>query len=854
MSRSWLVSLVKPGPVVSFDDINVTKRPPDTKNVWSMHRPLLIFSQRKCKAIPLQMLQSSWESKKPQMLYANFKPEPQRPSSAQTRWPQPPKTFKHQKNLMFSAKRGGCCPAPAIDGSRSALTSRLNKKNPSEGARLDMTPESTESVKTPRTLGRGKTKLIGVSRVLLSFINPRSKILRQDSEHDVKKDSSAMSMMPKTIFEPISKSAELKFSVVEEQVLQRYFTLRDVDNSSSLSFDELMLVIDDLGRLPPRDSEYWPLLMKLREEFDQDGNGELDFKEFTTFIAAYYKTVYLHIFKKHDTEGDEVVNLLELDLMLQDLNNAGFVAQSKNLSEMLRLVDSDCNDLVDFSEFCELMKHYRILEFGQLKKNAGFSADELAMYTRAFESCDDDDSGTIDIREVISLFHSLGKPVLDVDRFVRLFRQMDVDRTASLDFEEFVRLLKVWEKEKQRARTAPNLENNEEGTSHTVRQRVTKISELELIAPNEIDLSPKDLEEKRKSVATLLEREAVGADVEDGVFAAHWDIPLWEVRALRESFEYSDTDGSGVIDSHDELDNILSCVGIDTTTGMQHKVLERWKSSAAARGVTLDFQGVVKFYSQYSSLLARIIYESMGCAGRTMPVGQVVAALYQVGQYLTKQQVVDVLQKVGAKSIEDVSEATFLKLLKDFQSNSIAMWIEHCGFSDSELLEFKKVFIEQTNGTNRLELDRVLEVLEVLERAPIETTRQSSVLSALTRVDRSGSGFVGFREFLLLMRHLQNYVLHEYRKEEAKAAEAIGLDEESTTAFRRMFRGYSEDRVSQNPQLSQLVLKHLLIIDLDVVKTSEQRDHLDKLLQQYSSFTFLQFLQFMCQLDATGVF
>merc|ERR1711904_570463 len=101
---------------------------------------------------------------------------------------------------------------------------------------------------------------------------------------------------------------------------------------------------------------------------------------------------------------------------------------------------------------------------------------------------------------------------------------------------------------------------------------------------------------------------------------------------------------------------------------------------------------------------------------------------------------------------------------------------------------------------------------------------------------------------------MENHMLHKCRKEEAKAAAAIGLDDESTTAFRKMFRSYSEDQVSQNPHLSKLVMKHLLINDMGVIKSSDQRIHLDKLLQQYPSFSFLQFLQFMCKLDATGVF
>eukprot|EP00746_Dinoflagellata_sp_MGD_P165881 gnl/MRDRNA2_/MRDRNA2_95419_c0_seq1.p1 gnl/MRDRNA2_/MRDRNA2_95419_c0~~gnl/MRDRNA2_/MRDRNA2_95419_c0_seq1.p1 ORF type:complete len:851 (+),score=179.76 gnl/MRDRNA2_/MRDRNA2_95419_c0_seq1:135-2687(+) len=850
MSRSWLSSLVKPGPIHAFDDINVSKgfpNPVKDQGGNIQRAPFLVFSQKRIAVNYQEMLQSAWEDKQTKTLHAKL-------ASTQSRWAQPraPVAKRHSKGLMFSRKRASRQHSPVIDGNRAALISRMQmsgrgpRRRSFQGEKVDET-ETKMSGQNRGKLKRTTTQIMGASKILLRLINPRSKVLEEDEN-----DKSPQSRFNPELEPPaveIESEAGLTFSPLEVNVLNRYFTLRDMDDSCSLSFDELMLVIDDLGRMPSKNSEYWPLLMKLRHEYDNDGNGELDFQEFVTFVAAYYKSVYYYIFKKHDTEGDEVVNLQELGAMLNDLNNAGFVAHGENLGKLLRLVDSDCNDLLDFNEFCELMKHYRILEFGQLQKNAGFSAEELAMYTSAFNSSDKDMSGTIDIKEVTALFQDMGKPIHDIDRFVALFSRLDVDRSACLDFEEFVRLLKVWDKERMRSVTMDSCGGGiTKGSSH--KKRTLRISE---VVQRDTDAS----EDKYEQIilTSFLEREAVGTDVEDGVMAAQWDVPLWEVRALRESFEYSDADGSGEIDAHDELAKILECAGIDITTGMQQKILEQWKSSVAARGDKLDFYGVIKFYSQYASLLTRGIFDSMGCAGGTMTLVQIITALYQVGKYLTKQQVLDILQEVGTSSTEHLDEATFQKLLKNHQKMTLQAWISRCGFSEAEIENFNKVFMEQTAWKGHLPLDRATEVLKILEYRLSSDAERNSVMSALTRVDRAGTGFLELRDVMLLIRHLENHRLGERRLEEAKASEAIGLDPESTCAFRRMFRRYSEDHMSQNPEVPKKMIKHLLINDMDVAATHEQRDELDRLLQKYSaSFTFLQFLRFMLELDETGAF
>lgn len=863
MARSWLTSLTKPGPIQSFDDINVTKTPRRSENVvWGItQRRLLMFSHKRSKDIPLRTLQTAWEVGKPQLLNNGVRTTVDSQSARsfdtqQTRWPQP-QARTSAKYLMFSGKRGGHCPAPAIEVDRAALTRRLlGAERPSSGAsqKFMSNPQTgvdtgtTKEAEKPRD--RAKPSLSGATRIMLACINPRSAILPKD--YTIRKlHPPKQSDIESNLHQCKDGVAELSFSAVEEGVLYKYFMLRDIDESGTLDMQELFKVLDDLGRLPPEDSEYRPLLWKLKTEYDADASGDFTFPEFLGFIGAYYKAVYFHIFSKYDTQGDQMVNVHECKVMLDDLNAAGFVVSGENLLMMLHLVDSDFDALVSFSEFCELMKHYRILEFGQLKKNAGLSAEEMTTYTKAFESCDTDGSGTIDIREATALFMEIGKPINDIDRFVKLFSRMDDDRTASLDFEEFVRLIKVWEKESLRSNTKP-LED-----PSPVKKHAAKISRLSSVSGT----GTFNVQE----ASSTLHLKAVGTDVEDGVFAAHWDLPLWEVRALRESFEYCDTDGSGVIDSHDELVTVLSCMGIELTTGLLKREIEKWKASAEAQGMKLDFSSVVRFYAQYAPALARAVFESTQCVDGCIPLVAVISGLYQVGRYLTKDQVIHVLKEVNAESTEHVDELKFAQVLRHHQSKHLRAWIGTYGFSSADIDHFTEVFMQRSNGENTLAYDSVFALLETLDCASGLPSLRCSLLSALARVDRSGSGQVSFSDVLLLLRHLKNQEMLFAMREERKAAEEIGLDADACVACRKMFCGYRETedtlgyKDASTLKVSCRSVKHMLIHDLAIIQTHQQRTHLDALIQQHidsqhMSFTFVEFLRFMNQLDETGAF
>merc|ERR1719515_501998 len=95
------------------------------------------------------------------------------------------------------------------------------------------------------------------------------------------------------------------------------------------------------------------------------------------------------------------------------------------------------------------MQEYRAVEFKHLRRTANFGAAELDSLAEVFRGADYDSSGSMDIKEILVLMdNTVVGERLETDEgmahFVKLFSRLDVDRSLTLDFVEFIRLLRVW--------------------------------------------------------------------------------------------------------------------------------------------------------------------------------------------------------------------------------------------------------------------------------------------------------------------------------------------------------------------------------------------------------------------------
>merc|ERR1711893_273166 len=135
--------------------------------------------------------------------------------------------------------------------------------------------------------------------------------------------------------------------------LGKRFKKLDLDNSGSLSVDEFM-------SLPELHQN--PLVQRVIEIFDQDGNGEVDFKEFIEGVSQFSvrgdkDSKLKFAFKIYDMDKDGFISNGELFQVLKMMvgNNLKDTQLQQIVDKTIIYADQDGDGKISYDEFCALV-------------------------------------------------------------------------------------------------------------------------------------------------------------------------------------------------------------------------------------------------------------------------------------------------------------------------------------------------------------------------------------------------------------------------------------------------------------------------------------------------------------------
>merc|ERR1712212_1410497 len=144
-----------------------------------------------------------------------------------------------------------------------------------------------------------------------------------------------------------------RFDPEEIARLGKRFRKLDLDNSGSLSVDEFM-------SLPELQQN--PLVARVIEIFDQDGNGEVDFREFIEGVSQFSvkgdKLSKLKFaFRIYDIDNDGYISNGELFQVLKMMvgNNLKDTQLQQIVDKTILFADKDDDGKISFEEFCDIV-------------------------------------------------------------------------------------------------------------------------------------------------------------------------------------------------------------------------------------------------------------------------------------------------------------------------------------------------------------------------------------------------------------------------------------------------------------------------------------------------------------------
>jgi len=143
------------------------------------------------------------------------------------------------------------------------------------------------------------------------------------------------------------------FDAEEIKRLGKRFKKLDLDNSGSLSVDEFM-------SLPELQQN--PLVRRVIDIFDEDNNGEVDFKEFIQGVSQFSvkgdKSSKLKFaFKIYDMDNDGYISNGELFQVLKMMvgSNLKDTQLQQIVDKTILFADKDDDGKINFDEFCEVV-------------------------------------------------------------------------------------------------------------------------------------------------------------------------------------------------------------------------------------------------------------------------------------------------------------------------------------------------------------------------------------------------------------------------------------------------------------------------------------------------------------------
>lgn len=143
------------------------------------------------------------------------------------------------------------------------------------------------------------------------------------------------------------------FDADEIRRLGKRFRKLDLDNSGALSIDEFM-------SLPELQQN--PLVQRVIDIFDEDRNGEVDFKEFIQGVSQFSvkgdrESKLKFAFRIYDIDNDGFISNGELYQVLKMMvgNNLKDTQLQQIVDKTILFADKDRDGKINFQEFCSIV-------------------------------------------------------------------------------------------------------------------------------------------------------------------------------------------------------------------------------------------------------------------------------------------------------------------------------------------------------------------------------------------------------------------------------------------------------------------------------------------------------------------
>lgn len=175
-----------------------------------------------------------------------------------------------------------------------------------------------------------------------------------------------------------------------------------------------------------------------------DGQGLMPFKEVLLWARRQREVEFKDFRHKFQLLDCDESGRVEFDKLVQLVGSLGLTVSEATVKELVEDSEDTYFGLgrkdgaLDFDEFVNFML--------KLKTREGFSIAEVKQFKLVFDRFDDNNNGEVEVLELADVLRYLGRTV-KLDELQVLISQVDFNGSGALEFEEFLRLMRIHREE-----------------------------------------------------------------------------------------------------------------------------------------------------------------------------------------------------------------------------------------------------------------------------------------------------------------------------------------------------------------------------------------------------------------------
>jgi len=519
------------------------------------------------------------------------------------------------------------------------------------------------------------------------------------------------------------------------------------------------------------------------------------------------------------------------------------VADKDTLEDLLSEMDLDENGSLDYKEFLKVMRVYSELE----RAAEGFTKAELADFKQVFTKFDSDRSGELEMMEYERVLTYMGR-VADKDTLEDLLSEMDLDENGSLDYKEFLKVMRVYsELERELFRqTFQNADADGSGEMDS--------DELQALI-RELGYYPTSA--MIQEIFEVFDADKSGSlGVEEfikvmGYFQSNSGFTSSEMDEYRNAFEKFDPHNQGHV-STTLTTRVLRSLGYVIPASTICTLVEEVDVDNSQ---ALDFGELIKFLRihRYEEMIrAEKAWQRLRRTQKAtvMPKDRLEEWLTAC-HYPATQRVI----KLCAKGFErDLTWANMQTIVERVRQENLLAYKERAGFTEDEARDYKKHFAahcgiaEHLLRTITLEefpeipLGEVYDLLKRVGQQPRTQLQMDRWKDVLRDADEDKSGTMDFMEFLFLLRKFRDEADTATLMKEKSMADSCRFTEAEVETFRQIFADFDRNG-DERFDLSEVeTLLRRIGVDLD-----EKKQELEQLFCVVAGSVtgFLDFAEFL---------